>query len=60
MEFGAIEAGNNLTGVAEQFTTQDQENATQVKTCIAVFFAMKDSIFYTKFFKIALFCYTKF
>ncbi len=29
--------GNNLTGVAAQFATQDQINATQVEQCIAIF-----------------------
>ncbi len=29
--------GNNLTGVAVQFTTQDQKNATPVQKCIAIF-----------------------
>ncbi len=29
--------GNNLTGVAVQFAPQDQQNATQVQKCIAVF-----------------------
>ncbi len=32
------EAGNNLTGVAVQFATQDdQKNGTQVQKCIAIF-----------------------
>ncbi len=30
-------AGTNLNGVAVQFATQDQQNATQVQKCIAVF-----------------------
>ncbi len=29
-------AGNNLTGIAVQFATQAQKNATQVKKCIAI------------------------
>ena len=29
-------SGNNLTGVAVQFATQDQENAIQFQKCIAV------------------------
>ncbi len=29
--------GNNLTGVVVQFATQDQQNATHVQKCIAVF-----------------------
>ena len=29
--------GNNLTGIAVQFATQDQKNATQVQKCIAIF-----------------------
>ncbi len=37
--------GNKLTGVAEQFVTQDQENAMQVPKCIAVF-PMKNAISY--------------
>ena len=32
-----FETGNNLTGVAVQFATQDQINATQVQQCIAIF-----------------------
>ncbi len=32
-----LQAGNNLTGVAVQFATQDQQNAAQVQKCIAVF-----------------------
>ncbi len=54
-----VSSGNNLTGVAKQFTTQVRKKATQAPKCIAVF-AMKNAIFYTKFFKIALFCYAKF
>ena len=47
---------NSLTGVAEQFATQDQENTTiQVLKRIAVF-AMKNAIFHSEFFKITLFC----
>ena len=37
-------AGNNLTGVAVQFATQDRENAIQVSKCIAVF-AMRNAIY---------------
>ena len=29
--------GNDLTGVAVQFATRDQKNATQVQKCIAIF-----------------------
>ncbi len=29
--------GNNLTGVAVQFATQDQKNATSVQKCTAIF-----------------------
>ena len=36
--------GNNLTGVAVQFATQDRENAIQVSKCIAVF-AMRNAIY---------------
>ncbi len=32
-----MSAGNNLTGVAVQFATQDQKNATQVLKRIAIF-----------------------
>ena len=31
------QTGNNLTGVAVQFATQDQQNATHVQICTAVF-----------------------
>ena len=33
----AFQTGNNLTGVAVQFATQDQKNTTQVQKCIAIF-----------------------
>ena len=29
--------GNNLTGIAVQFATQDQKNATPVQKCMAIF-----------------------
>ncbi len=52
-------SGNNLTGVAVQFATQDRENAVQVSKCIADS-AMRKAIFHTKFSKMAIFCYAKF
>ena len=30
-------SGNNLTGVAVQFATEDQKNAKQLQRCIAIF-----------------------
>ena len=32
-----MQSGNNLTGIAVQFATQDQKNATQVQKRIAIF-----------------------
>ena len=54
-----VRPGNNLTGVAVQFATQDRENAVQVSKCIAVF-AMRNVLFHTKFSKAAILCYAKF
>ncbi len=52
-----VHTGNNLTGVAVQFATQDQQNATQVQKCIALFTIAYPItiIFETKFFKAAIF-----
>ncbi len=39
----ATAPGNNLTGVAVQFATQDQQNAMQVQKCIATCYRLRVS-----------------
>ncbi len=57
---------NNLTGVAVQFATQDQINATKVQKYIAIFnikicyYHDYVGTFHTNYFKAGIFCYTKF
>ncbi len=41
----ALDSGNNLTGTAEQFTTQDQQNATQAPKCNILYQILQNHFF---------------